>query len=147
MNQPAVNEGPTPLRQGSDDAGAVVTRSEEQLQVHVERRPYERIVFRKVLVTEVITSSVEVRREELRIERLPLDSADGEIHAVGPARENLADSKVLEIVLHAERPVVTVQTVPVELVRVSKQVITANHEVTEDVRSERIDIEHPAVEG
>jgi hypothetical protein len=58
---------------GVGPAAEVLLREE---QVHVERRerPRERIRLRKHVVVEYIQVSVPVRREEVRLERVPLDA-------------------------------------------------------------------------
>jgi stress response protein YsnF len=43
-----------------------------------------------------------------------------------------------EIVLHAERPVVSVEVVPVERVRLRTEVVTGSEQVTERVEREQI---------
>lgn len=44
-----------------------------------------------------------------------------------------------EVTLHAERPVVSKETVPVERVRLGTETVTEQREVTEQVRKEQID--------
>ena len=41
--------------------------------------------------------------------------------------------------LHAERPVTSKETVPVERVRLGKEAVTEDHEVSETLRKEQID--------
>ncbi len=123
--------------------GVAVIRSEEQLRVHLQRRPYERVIVRKVVVTEQVTLTVDIRREELRVKRIPVSEATGE---VGDADEGvdapgLVDAEVVTLVLAAERPVVTLETVPLERIRILKEVITLTQEVDADVRSERVQVD------
>src|SRR3954453_11149984 len=73
---------------------AEITLSEERLQVDRRRRPHERVRLRKYVVTEYVTVRVPVRREEVSLERIPIDEDDGE-PADGP-----------ELVLMTEEPVV-----------------------------------------
>jgi sporulation protein YlmC with PRC-barrel domain len=62
-----------------DDAeGHEVIRSEEELEVGTEVRPRERVRLKKYLVTEPVTKTVPVTREEVRIEREPVDPDDTE---------------------------------------------------------------------
>jgi stress response protein YsnF len=50
----------------------------------------------------------------------------------------------VEIVLHAERPVVSVEVVPVERVRLGTEVVRGQEQITEQVQREQIvvDEEH-----
>ena len=49
--------------------------------------------------------------------------------------------------LHRQRPVVTLETVPYEEVRVVKRTVTVPHEVTETVRREHVDVHEVDAEG
>lgn len=119
--------GPT-----TDDA---MTRSEEQLQVGTERREAGRARLRKYVVTENVTKTVPVQREEVRIEREPITDANrGEAHA-GPA----ISEEEHEVTLHEERAVVEKEAVPVERVRLDKETVTEQQTVNEEVRKEQID--------
>ncbi|WKK71888.1 DUF2382 domain-containing protein [Rathayibacter oskolensis] len=55
-----------------------VIRSEERLEVTTVRTATERVRIRRVIVTEERTVTVSLRREELVIEREPLDGAVGD---------------------------------------------------------------------
>jgi stress response protein YsnF len=64
-------------RQGKGDAeGHEVIRSEEELEVGTEVRPRERVRLKKYLVTEHVTKTVPVKREEVRLEREPVGQAE-----------------------------------------------------------------------
>ena len=108
---------------------AEVTLSEERLQVDRRRRPHERVRLRKYVVTEYVTVRVPVKREEVSLERIPIDEDDGE-PADGP-----------EVVLMTEEPVIEKHVVARERVRLHKDVMTAEREVTETVRREQAEIE------
>lgn len=51
----------------------IVTRSEEQARIRTLSVPVERVRVRKVIVTEEKQITVTIRREELRIDRSPID--------------------------------------------------------------------------
>jgi uncharacterized protein (TIGR02271 family) len=119
--------GPT-----TDDA---MTRSEEQLHVGTERREAGRARLRKYVVTENVTQTVPVSREEVRIEREPITDANIDRAMSGP---DLSEEEH-EVTLHEERPVVEKETVPVERVRLDKETVTDNHTVNEEVRKEQIE--------
>jgi uncharacterized protein (TIGR02271 family) len=125
--------GPT-----TDDA---MTRSEERLDVGTRREEVGRARLRKYVVTENVTETVPVSREEVRVEREPITDANIGNAMDGPA---ISDEEH-EVTLHAERPVVEKEAVPVERVRLDKTTVTDQAEVNEDVRKEQIDID--GVEG
>ena len=108
---------------------AEVTLAEERLQVDRRRRPHERVRLRKYVVTEYVTVRVPVKREEVSLERIPIDEDDGE-PADGP-----------ELVLMTEEPVIEKHVVARERVRLHKDVMTAEREVTETVRREQAEVE------
>jgi stress response protein YsnF len=119
-----------------------MVRSEEQLRVGAERVASRRVRLVKFVVTEEVQVTVPVRREEVRLEEVPLDERDA---AAAPAGESLLPADADpggglpgEIVLHAERPVVSVEVVPVERVRLRTETVTDDHTVTDQVQRERI---------
>ena len=114
-----------------------MTRSEERLRVSTERYAARRVRVVKYVVTEEVTVTVPVRREEIRIEEVPL-GADGPPVAAG----TVAGAGLPEvIVLHAERPVVGTEVVPVERVRLHTEVVTEHVQVGDQVRRERVDVD------
>lgn len=133
---PAADQALATGRTGGRGDGAM-TRSEEQLRVGVQRRVKERVRVRKYIVTEEVTQTVVVRREELRIEREPISEGTGVDASTGQG----AEEETLEVVLYAERPVLHKEIVPVERVRVTKEVVTEQVTIAEDLRKERIDTE------
>ena len=114
-----------------------MTRSEEQVRVGTETREAGRVRLRKYVVTENVTQTVPVSREEVRLEREPITDANRD--------EALAGGDITEeeheVVLTEERPVVQKETVPVERVRVGKDTVTEQHEVDETVRKEEIELD------
>jgi uncharacterized protein (TIGR02271 family) len=127
--------GPT-----TDDA---MTRSEEQLHVGTERREAGRARLRKYVVTENVTKTVPVMHEEVRIEREPITNANRGDALDGPA----ISEEEHEVVLHAERPVVQKEAVPVERVRLDKEIVTEQETVTSDVRKEKIELLDDTTDG
>jgi uncharacterized protein (TIGR02271 family) len=120
----------------TDDA---MTRSEEQVTVGKERREAGRARLRKYVVTEEQTVRVPVEREEVRIEREPITEANRGDALSGPA---ISDEEH-EVVLHEERPVVEKEAVPVERVRLGKETVVEEQQVSEQVRKERIEADVP----
>ncbi len=121
--------GPT-----TDDA---MTVSEEQLRVDTERREAGRARLRKYVVTENVTQTVPVQREEVRVEREPIGAAEVADATSGPS----ISEEEHEVVLHEERPVVETETVPVERIRLSTGVTTDQETVSEEVRKERVEVD------
>jgi uncharacterized protein (TIGR02271 family) len=122
------------------DAPAEVVLSEEQLLVETQRVPAERVRLRKEIVTEEVTLTVTLRREELVIERA---SAGEDEALVEPSQDPLGHDGALEILLWAEEPVVTTRSVPVERVRIRRDVVTEDQEITTELRRERAAVDHP----
>ncbi len=148
-DRPAADERPQqpvadapPVQQPEPGDGSMV-RSEEQLRVGTARFPARRVRIVKYVVTEEVQVTVPIRREEIRIEELPLGDA-GETDELlvegdpldhgSPSAPGLPD----EIVLHAERPVVTVEVVPVERVRLRTETVHGHESVTETLQREQV---------
>jgi uncharacterized protein (TIGR02271 family) len=130
---------------GHDTSGPTtdnaMTLSEERLNVGTRREEVGRARLRKYVVTENVTQTVPVEREEVRIEREPITDAN-----VGNAMDGPAISEEEhEVVLHAERPVVDKEAVPVERVRLDKQVVTGEENVSDSVRKEAVETD--GIEG
>jgi uncharacterized protein (TIGR02271 family) len=121
--------GPT-----TDDA---MTRSEEELRVGTRQREAGRARLRKYVVTENVTQTVPVSREEVTIEREPITDANRGDAMDGPG----ISEEEHEVVLHEDEVVVDKQTVAKERVRMGKQTVTGDQEVTEQVRKEQIETE------
>jgi len=117
-----------------------VVRSEEELQVGVRRRR-RRLRLRKYVVTEYLTRTIPVRREEVRLEELPAPAEPvGEPGDQG-AVQAAGDQALLEVVLHREEPVIQLRVVPAERVRLFKDVVTEQRTVTEEIRKEQVDLQ------
>jgi len=119
--------GPT-----TDDA---MTLSEERVNVGTQQVEAGRARLRKYVVTENVTQTVPVSHEEVRVEREPITDAN-----VGSALDGPAISEEEhEVTLHAERPVVEKEAVPVERVRLGTETVTEQQQVSETVRKEEVD--------
>jgi uncharacterized protein (TIGR02271 family) len=112
-----------------------MTRSEERLHVGTEREATGRARLRKYVTTENVTKTVPVQREEVRLEREPITDANRGAALNGP---DISEEEH-EVILHEERPVVDKETVPVERVRLDKDVVQDDATVSEEVRKEHID--------
>jgi stress response protein YsnF len=131
---------------GEPPSDGAMTRSEERLQVGTERVATTRARLVKYVVTEDVQITVPIRREEIRVEQVPLDAVDDE-----PAESLVSAGAAVgtaglpgEIVLHTERPVVTVEVVPVERVRLRVDVVEGQETVTGQVQREQIVVDQHA---
>lgn len=114
-----------------------MTRSEEQLRVGTEQVQTGRARLRKYVVTEQQSVQVPVSREEVRVEREPITDANRGDALTGA---DISEEEH-EVVLHAERPVVDTEAVPVERVRLSTETVTDQETVTGQVRKENIEVD------
>lgn len=122
------------------DGAEGMVRHEENLHVHVEALPTERVRIEKVVVTEQRSVTFDVRREELRITRSPLIPGDPPPLPAAPRTP-----PPIVMILKEEQPVITMAVVPVEKVTVAVTVHTVDHHLDESLRHERIDVStHPA---
>ena len=125
--------------QGRDTSGPTtddaMTRSEERLHVGTENAEVGRVRLRKHVVTENVTQTVPVSHEEVRLEREPITDAN---RGQATSGQDISEEEH-EVTLHAERPVTAKETVPVERVRLGKETVTEDHEVSETLRKEQID--------
>jgi uncharacterized protein (TIGR02271 family) len=113
-----------------------MTRSEEELRVGTTKRETGRARLRKYVVTEQVETTVPVRRENVRLEREPITDANAGAALDGPA----ISEEEHEVTLHEEEVVVDKRAVPKERVRLDKDTVTEQHEVSEDVRKEQVDL-------
>jgi uncharacterized protein (TIGR02271 family) len=120
---------------------AEVIRSEERLRVATETVAVGRARLVKYVVTEDVTFTVPVSREEIRLEIDQFPDHEQEPTGATPTPD------VYEVVRHEEQMAITTQVVAVERVRMIRHVRTADHVVHGDVRAERVDVEHVAPAG
>ena len=145
-------EGPTaiPTRAAATGADAVgqhreragqqaLTRSEEELDVDTKQVPRGQAGVRKRVVTEQQHRTVPIEREELRVEREPIPAGEG-----GGDAELSPDERTIE--LREEQPVVDKRVVPKERVRIGKEVVRDQKQVSEPVRREEVEVDQPGGE-
>jgi uncharacterized protein (TIGR02271 family) len=121
--------GPT-----TDDA---MTRSEEELRVGKSKRERGRARLRKYVVTEEVQQTVPVQREEVRVEREPITDANVDDAMEGPE----ISEEEHEVTLHEEEVVTEKRAVPKERVRMSKDKVTGEETVSDEIRKEQIEVE------
>ena len=126
---------------GRDTSGPTtdeaMTRSEENLRVGTETVQTGRARLRKHVVTENQQVTVPVTREEVTLEREPVTETNRGDAYDGPA----ISEEEHEVTLHAERPVVDVEAVAVERVRLGKETVTDQETVGGEVRKEEIELD------
>ena len=111
---------------------AVLTRSEEQLRITTHRRATQRARLTRYVETETVTRTVEVRHEQVRVDYEPVASQADEPTGSADGRGWL--------VLYDEEIVLTTRRVPRERVRLRTHSVTEEREITEGLRSERIEL-------
>ena len=119
---------------GDDTA---MTRSEERLVAGTRTEEAGKARLRKYVVTEQQQVTVPVSHEEVRLEREPITDANA-----GDAYDGAEITEAEhEVTLHAERPVVDTETVPVERVRLGKETVNEEQTVSGEVRKEQIEFD------
>jgi uncharacterized protein (TIGR02271 family) len=126
---------------GHDTSGPetdeAMTRSEEEVRVGTREREGGRARLRKYVVTEQVTKTVPVRKEKAVLETEPITDANVDAATSG---KDISEEEH-EVVLSEEEVVVEKKAVPKERVRLGKETVTSEQEVTEEVRKERIETE------
>ena len=126
------------------ETAAEVVVSEEQLKVDKRQRPAERVRLRKEVVTEEVTITVPVRREVVRVERVPIEPGEMLGDEVPLA---LSDGRTQELVLMEEQAVVDTRVVPRERVWLEKDVETSEQHFTQTVRREEAELDREPSSG
>src|SRR3954453_23564063 len=118
------------------DQDTAMTRPEKELAVDTVWRRAEGVWVRRRVVEEEVMVAVTVRREELEIVREPASRFDP------PRRDAGEPGGPLGMVLREERPVVGVEVVPTEVVRIHRTVVRGGERtVTDTLRREQIEVE------
>lgn len=126
-------EGVATGRTGDD----AMTRSEEELDIGKTRREAGTARLRKHVVTEDVQETVPVQREEARVEREPITDANVDAAKSGPA----ISEDEHEVTLQEEEVVAEKRVVPKERVRLDKETVTEEAQVSDQVRKEQIEQE------
>jgi hypothetical protein len=150
-------------RAGRGTGDGTMTRSEERITVDSVTEPWARAVLRIEEVTEEVMVPVTITRQQARIEYLPLrgtgDVIDrrpgGRTGDVPPEEGAPGDRRVGDaadaghgrgggtggwVTLYGEQPVVTMERVPIERVRLATSWVTEQRPVTGQVRREQIEL-------
>ncbi|WP_144942867.1 MULTISPECIES: DUF2382 domain-containing protein [Kocuria] len=114
---------------------ASVVRHEERLNVGTQEREAGHARLRKYVVTDHETVDVPVEREEVTVERTPLNGTEGRVD------NGVIGEEEVDVTLHEERPVVEKEAVAVEEVGLNKQTVRETQHVEADVKKEQVDVE------
>ena len=154
----AQNDVPQPAAGQTAGTDGAMTRSEERLVVGTERVAATRARLVKYVVTEEVQITVPIRREEIRVEEVPIDAPDLPGESLDTdGRTGAADASTAagtgdgglpdEIILHTERPVVSVEVVPRERVRLHTEQVQGQQTVTQQVQREEIVVDQTSAPG
>jgi len=110
-----------------------VPLSEEQVNVGKRQVQAGQVRIRKVVNTERVEQPVELRREDVEIERIPASETTS-------TPDNAFQEQTFNVPITEEQPVVEKNTVVTGAARVTKNVDTQTQNVGADVRSEEIDV-------
>jgi uncharacterized protein (TIGR02271 family) len=121
---------------GPEHEGEVrIQRSEEELRVGTRKREAKAVKVRKRIVTERQRMSVPKAREEVTVERVPVEGRDAELGAAKIGEDEIVVPMTEEEVVVEKRPVVK------EEIRIRKDVVHEEEVVEADLRKEEIDID------
>jgi len=121
------------MNTNTDDA---ITRSEEQLRVGKEVVGAGSARLDKYVTTEHVQTSVPVTKERVVIEREPITEANRGAAMSGPEISEAHH----EVTLTEERALAQKEVVPIERIRLGKQVETHDQVVGADLRKEHVDL-------
>ena len=123
-----------------DEDEVRVTRSEEELAIGTRERVAGEVMIETLVDTEHVRETVPLMREEVTIERRPIESA----MAAGEAR---IEEDSVRIPLMQEEAVVEKRTVATEELVVNKREVIEEEIVEADLRKERIDVNRPGIDS
>ena len=133
QDQSSTQSQQQPTRTDQDQYQESLTLAEEQLRV--EKHPVEagRARLRKVVRTERVSQPVELRREEVTIERVPASGQE--------VPQDAFQERTIEVPLTREEPVVEKEAHVTGQVRVDKTVETEQRTVGSEVRREEVEVD------
>ena len=116
-----------------------IVRSREQLAISQAIRVRGAVRLHRRIVTETVTETVEVRREELVITDLTADEISLQTSLPSDSTNQLSDRE-FDLILHEERALISTVVVPVERVHVRIRVVSGNEQIVETLREEHVDL-------
>ena len=127
-----LNSSGGPVGETTDKDELRVQRTEEELRVGTHEREIGAITVRKHVRTEQESLSVPTRREEVTVNRVPVESETSEAEI---GEEDIRIPVTEEEVVVEKRPVVK------EEIRIRKDVVEETEVVEEDLRREEVEID------
>jgi uncharacterized protein (TIGR02271 family) len=112
-------------------------RHEEELAVGKEQVSTGSVRLRKWVETEPVALDVELQRETAHVVREQISE---------PASDDAFQEQEVDVTLHAERPVVSKETVAKERVGLEKDVETTTETVQDELRKERVDVDDSSLD-
>jgi uncharacterized protein (TIGR02271 family) len=137
INEPSGAAAPT----ASDQSAMVIPLHEEKVNVGKRDVDSGQVTIRKTVTTKTVSQPVELRTEQLSIEREPAGAQNSAADASGAAFGQPFEEKSVTIPLRSEQPVVEKTTVKTGDVIARKQVQINKQNVQEQVRSEDIQVD------
>lgn len=122
------------VREGWDSTGEVLRLHEEQLQANKQRVQTGEVTLRKDVITETKTLDVPVTREEVYIERRPVQAGEIAAGEIGAGQE-------IRVPVMAEQVTVEKNSVVTEEVGIGKREVQETQHVSDTVRREEARIE------
>ncbi len=125
---------------GNDVSGAetdnAMTRSEEELRIGTTKRERGRVRLRKYIVSENVSQDVSLASEQVKVTREPITDAN-----VGQATSGAdLSEEEHEVTLMKEEAVIQKTVVPKERIRLDKDTVAENVQVSEEVRREEVEL-------
>ena len=119
---------------GHDNA---MTRSEEELRVGKTQHEAGRVRLRKWVENERVTQTVPVTKERVTVQREAVDSGN-----IGDAMDGpeITENE-FEVTVHEERAVAETEVVPKERIRLDKERVTEEEQISADLRKERVEVD------
>jgi uncharacterized protein (TIGR02271 family) len=121
-----------------------VQRSEEELRASVREREAGRVNVKKSVRTEREVVRVPKRREEVDIERVPVEGEARE--ASGATEADIGEDEVV-VQVFEEEVVVTKRVVLKEEIRLRKRVVEDEEAVEVDLRKEEVEVDDQSARG
>ena len=137
----AGNDRPGPAARDLPEGGATIPLTEERLEVGKCGIERGRVIVRTRVETREEVAEVDLRQEEVEVERVPVGRP---VEAVPPVRE---EDGVLIVPVLEERLVVTTELVLVEEIRITRRSRTERVREPVTLRSERAEVERLASHG
>jgi len=119
---------------GHDNA---MTRSEEELRVGKVTEQAGRVRLRKWVETDRVTETVPVTKETVSVEREPITGGNIGDAMSGP---EITESE-FEVTVNEERAVAETEVVPKERIRLDKERVTEQQQISADLRKEHVEVD------